>query len=354
MRVLTIVGARPQFIKAMPVSRALASAGIDECLVHTGQHYDKAMSDIFFSELELPLPNLNLGIGSGDHGDQTGRMMMALEATVRDLKPDRVMVYGDTNSTLAGALVAVKLAVPVAHVEAGLRSYNRTMPEEINRILADRCADLLFCPTAMAVSYLAREGMESGVHQVGDTMLDALRRMRPIADEKSTILDRLRLDAQAYLLLTLHRPYNVDRPQRLREVLTMLNRHAWPIVFPVHPRTRSAIRDLVLPSGALRIIEPLGYVDMLKLEANARAIITDSGGIQKEAHMLAVPCLTVRPETEWVETLEAGWNRLVAFDPDAVEDALRTIVRPAGVPPAVFGKGDAAKRIVAVLGGAKA
>jgi len=314
--VCSIVGARPQFIKAAPVSKALRAAGHTEILVHTGQHYDDDMSAVFFRDLELPEPNYNLGVGSGPHGRQTGQMLIRLEEVMQRERPDWVLVYSDTNSTLAGALAACKLRIPLAHVEAGLRSFNREMPEEHNRVLTDHCSDLLFCPTQTAVDNLAREGITKGVHLVGDTMYDAVLQFAEVARQRSTILQDLGLKPKGYLLATVHRPYNTDNPENLRNILAAFAKIEEPIIFPVHPRTRQKMAEFGLsdPQSAIRnpkFIEPVGYLDMLMLEQNARLILTDSGGMQKEAYWLGVPCVTLRPETEWVETVEAGWNTVV-------------------------------------------
>ncbi len=352
MQVVTVVGARPQFIKAAPVSKAIRADGHREFLVHTGQHYDYGMSQIFFDELQIPQPDVNLEIGSGSHGQQTGQMLMRLEEVIQAQRPDWVLVYGDTNSTLAGALAAVKLGTPVAHVEAGLRSFNRTMPEEHNRILTDHCADLLFCPTQTAVDLLATEGVTTGVHLVGDTMFDAVQQFSKTAAQRSTILDTLKIAPKGYLLATIHRPYNTDEPENLRSILTAFAELDEPVIFPVHPRTRKKITDLgLLNSGAAKVhmIEPVGYLDMLVLEQNARLILTDSGGIQKEAFFFAVPCVTLRPETEWVETVQTGWNVLVHADRAKIVAAAKEHIWPAGRPPHIFGDGHASERIVRVL-----
>lgn len=316
MKIITIIGARPQFIKAAPVSKVLRESGHQEYLVHTGQHYDTNMSQVFFDELQIPEPDVNLGVGSGSHGWQTGQMLMALERVIQEVKPDWVLVYGDTNSTLAGALAAVKLHILIAHVEAGLRSFNREMPEEINRVLTDHCSDLLFCPTQTAVDNLAKEGITKGVHLVGDTMYDAVIQFSEIARSRSTILEKLGLGPKEYLLATIHRPYNTDNPENLHSILSAFTEIDEPIIFPVHPRTRQCLSDLKLKTDnlKLRLLEPVGYLDMLVLEKNAKAILTDSGGMQKEAYFLRVPCITLRTETEWVETVEAGWNVAVGAD----------------------------------------
>jgi UDP-N-acetylglucosamine 2-epimerase len=353
VNILTIVGARPQFIKAAPVSQALR-ARHREVLVHTGQHYDAGMSDVFFDELGIPEPDVNLGIGSGSHGQQTGRMLMVIEEVLLRERPDWLLVYGDTNSTLAGALAAVKLGVPVAHVEAGLRSFNRAMPEEHNRVLTDHCADLLFCPTQTAVDLLTAEGLTTGVHLVGDVMVDALRQHAGLARQRSDVLTRLGLEPQSYLLATIHRPYNTDVPENLRSIFAafgdIYQQSGRPVALPLHPRTRQRMDDLALePPTGVRLIDPVGYLDMLALEQAAAMILTDSGGIQKEAYTFAVPCITLRPETEWVETVQAGWNVVVGANRDAIVQAATQRAWPAGPPPPVFGDGHAAERIVQVL-----
>jgi UDP-N-acetylglucosamine 2-epimerase len=353
VKILTIVGARPQFIKAAPVSQALR-ARHREVLVHTGQHYDAGMSDVFFAELGIPEPDANLGIGSGSHGQQTGRMLMAIEELLLAERPDWVLVYGDTNSTLAGALAAVKLGVPVAHVEAGLRSFNRAMPEEHNRVLTDHCADLLFCPTQTAVNLLAAEGVTAGVHLVGDVMVDALRQHAAVARQRSSLLGQLGLAPQGYVLATVHRPYNTDVPDNLRSIFAafgdIYRQSGRPVVLPLHPRTHRQMDALALePPAGIRLIDPVGYLDMLALQQAAHLILTDSGGVQKEAYTFAVPCITLRPETEWVETVQTGWNVIVGADRDAIVRAATQRAWPAGPPPPVFGDGHAAERIVEVL-----
>jgi UDP-N-acetylglucosamine 2-epimerase len=350
MNILTVVGARPQFIKAAPVSAALEAAGVRELLVHTGQHYDHNMSQIFFDELGIPEPDLNLGVGSGSHGRQTGEMLMRLEEVMMAQRPDWVLVYGDTNSTIAAALAAVKLHIPVAHVEAGLRSFNRRMPEEHNRVLTDHCSELLLCPTQTAVDNLANEGIRRGVALVGDVMYDAVLRFAARAQTNSDILARLQLKPKGYLLATVHRPANTDDPNRLRAILNAFSQMDEPVIFPVHPRTRRKIRDYgwdetQFAGGNLRMIEPVGYLDMLMLEKHARLILTDSGGIQKEAYFFAVPCITLRDETEWVETLDTGWNVLAGANADQILHYVRTLM-PQREPPALFGDGRAAEKIV--------
>lgn len=352
MKIVTIVGARPQFIKSAPVSFALKRAGVEEFVIHTGQHYDPAMSSVFFDEMEIPQPYVNLGVGSGLPGWQTARMLEAIENILLSVKPQWTLVYGDTTSTLAGALAASKQRVPLAHVESGLRSHNREMPEEYNRVLTDHCSDLLFCPTASAVQNLAEEGIRQGVHCVGDTMFDAVLRFQDIADRKSKILCKLGIDPGSYLLATLHRPYNTDDPATLAAILNGFGDLEERVVFPMHPRTRGCIAEL-LPGHAwadnVLFIEPVGYLDMLVLERNARMIITDSGGVQKEALMASVPCVTIRPETEWMETVQSGWNVLVAANSNQIVSAVKRCRRPDGPPPPLFGDGAASEKIAEIL-----
>jgi UDP-N-acetylglucosamine 2-epimerase len=349
VKVVSIVGARPQFIKAAPVSRVLRER-CHEVLVHTGQHYDHNMSAVFFEELEIPEPDYNLGVGSGLHGQQTGRMLVAIERVLLDERPDWVLVYGDTNSTLAGALAAVKLHIRLAHVEAGLRSFNRRMPEEHNRVLTDHCADLLFCPTQTAVENLASEGITRGVHHVGDVMYDAALYNLRIAEKQSTILRHLSLDPKSYLLATIHRAENTDNRARLASIVEAFGALQEPIVFPAHPRTRSALvaHKLEVPPN-VHLIEPVGYLDMLMLEKHARLILTDSGGVQKEAYFFGVPCVTLREETEWVETVEAGWNMVVGADTPRIIEGVHSHASPEARP-ALYGDGESAKHIINCLG----
>lgn len=349
MDVLSVIGTRPQYVKAAAVSRELRR-GHQEVLVDTGQHYDFNMSDVFVRELEIPPPDHNLGVGSGSHAEQTARIMLALEPLAASTAPDVMLVYGDTNSTLAGSLVAAKLGIRLAHVEAGLRSFNWRMPEEINRVLTDSCSDLLLCPTQSAVENLRAEGIREGVHNVGDVMLDTLRRFLPRARETSDVLARLELEAGSYVLVTLHRPANVDDLQHLASLLGVLARLEERVVFPVHPRTRVSLTEMgYTPASNLTLIDPVGYLDMLALETNARRIVTDSGGVQKEAYILGVPCVICRAETEWTETVETGWNVLAGSDPERILD---TVLRPPpeGERPPLFGDGRAAERIVELLG----
>lgn len=355
MKVLTVVGARPQFIKAAPVSRALRAAGHTEFLVHTGQHYDRQMSRVFFDEMQIPEPDINLEVGSGSHAMQTAQMLSKLESVIEANRPDCVLVYGDTNSTLAGALAAAKLRVPLAHVEAGLRSFNREMPEEHNRVLADHCSDWLFCPTQTAVDNLAREGITTGVNLVGDTMFDAVLQFGKIAAERATILEQLNLASKKFLLATVHRAYNTDTPETLRGLLQAFTELNETVVFPVHPRTRERINQLEsgiaqkLAQSSVKMIEPVGYLDMLVLERNARLILTDSGGMQKEAFFFGVPCVTLRPETEWIETVAAGWNVIAGVTPEGIKRAVKETNWPASSPAKIFGDGQAAQKIVARL-----
>jgi UDP-GlcNAc3NAcA epimerase len=326
MKIATVIGARPQFIKAWPLSRALRAAGCTEHIIHTGQHYDYQMSEVFFQELDIPRPNVNLEVGSGPHGRQTGLMLERIEQEFVAQKPDWVLVYGDTNSTLAAALAAAKLHLPIVHVEAGLRSFNRRMPEEVNRVLTDHVSALLFCPTPTAVDNLRREGITAGVHLVGDVMLDALCTARELGRTRSRVLATLGLAPKSYLVATVHRAENTDDPARLRALLTTFAQLDRPVVLPLHPRTRGILErtmpDLLAEARhRLRLIDPVGYLDMVTLTADAATVLTDSGGLQKEAFWLGVPCLTLREETEWVETVSAGANFLAGTDPARIQSA---------------------------------
>lgn len=351
MHIFSVVGARPQFIKASPFSAALRLQH-QEFLVHTGQHYDEDMSDVFFQQLGIPQPDANLGIGSGSHAEQTGAMLIGLERLMIEQQPDGVVVYGDTNSTLAAALAAAKLHIPIAHIEAGLRSYNRTMPEEINRVLTDHISTLCFCPTQLAVDNLAREGISKGVLMVGDIMVDSVLRHVESARQQSAIHQQLGLNPeQPYAVATIHRPANTDSPDALAAILLALNNLEIPVIFPVHPRTRNAISTYALRAGAkVQIVNPLGYLDMLALVEGASVLFTDSGGLQKEAYILQTPCVTIRTETEWVETVESGWNRLAAAEQNAILNAAHSALntRPTQHPP-LYGDGHAAERMVAAL-----
>ena len=347
MKVVSIIGARPQFIKCAPVSRELRAVA-DEVLVHTGQHYDDAMSGVFFRELGIPTPQYHLGVGSGPHGQQTGSMLTGIEEILQKESPVAVLVYGDTNSTLAGALAASKLHMPVVHVEAGLRSFNRRMPEEINRVVTDQLSALLLCPTDTAVENLRREGITAGVHLVGDVMYDALLDTAERAQGASTILKRLGLTPRQYLLSTVHRADNTDQLPKLEQIIAAL--HALvdagqTIVFPVHPRTRKQLTQIACKhSDRLLLIDPVSYLDMVCLESMAQAIVTDSGGIQKEAYWLGVPCITLREETEWVETVASGWNHLVGAVTERIVSAV-CAARPGRPDTWLYMRGEASRSI---------
>ncbi len=348
MKIVSVVGARPEFIQSAPVSRALRPRH-REILVHTGQHYDYRMSQTFFDELGIPAPDYNLEVGSGAQGRQTGEMLARLEEVLLKERPDLVIVRGDTNSTVAGALAAAKLHIPVAHIEAGERSFDRRMPEEINRVITDSVSDLFFCASRAAARHLAAEGIVEGVTWTGDVMLDANLHNRPIARRNSEALARLGLAPQGYALVTVHRAGNTDDPGRLANIVAALNRAPEPVIFPVHPRTRQALDRLGAAfADQVRVIEPVGYFDMMVLEENARLIATDSGGVQREAYFFGVPCLTLRDETEWTETVEAGWNVLAGNDPDRIAALWRSHTPPAERPP-LFGDGTAAEQIVRCL-----
>jgi UDP-GlcNAc3NAcA epimerase len=349
MKIVSVVGNRPQFIKAAPVARALEGL-CDHVLVHTGQHYDADLSQIFFEELGLRPADRRIESGSGTHAEQTARMLVGLEPVVAEERPDAVLVYGDTNSTLAGGLVAAKLHVPIGHVEAGLRSFDRRMPEELNRMLVDVLADLRFCPSDTAVANLAAEGITAGVHQVGDVMVDVARTFAPVAARRSDALERIGVDRGEYVILTAHRPANT-LPEAVPTLVEVIEAIELPVVFPVHPRTRAALERAGLwerAAAAAHLTAPLGYLDFTALLMSAAACLTDSGGVQKEAYLHSVPCVTMRDTSEWVETIAAGWNRLVDLDPAAVAAALASADRPADHPP-LYGDGDAAGRIAAVI-----
>ncbi|MHC4534746.1 MAG: non-hydrolyzing UDP-N-acetylglucosamine 2-epimerase [Planctomycetota bacterium] len=362
LKFVTVVGARPQFIKAAAVSRAIVAhngkktdSTFEEKIVHTGQHYDENMSKVFFDELEIPRPDYNLGVGSGTHGEQTGKMLQKIEQVLDREKPGFVIVYGDTNSTLAGALAAAKLHIPVAHVEAGLRSFNRKMPEEINRILADHVSDLLFCPTEVAVNNLSNEGISNGVYQVGDVMYDSIlfyaKKAKTIEQK---ILDQLDLNSKSYYLATVHRAENTDDSDRLRSIFDGFNNISvpeCPTLLPLHPRTKKKLSELGLVcSDCVRIIEPVSYLEMIALEQNARVILTDSGGIQKEAYWFKVPCVTLREETEWVETVQSGWNIIVGADDRSIINAISGADKLNDVcHKTLYGNGDASNRICEII-----
>lgn len=349
MKVLSIVGARPEFVQAMPVSHALSAANHEEILVHTGQHYDYRMSQTFFDELDIPVPNYNLEVGSGSQSKQTAEIMVRLEEVLLKEKPDMVIIRGDTNSTLAATLVTSKLNVPIAHIEAGERSFNRTMPEEVNRLVADRLAQLHFCVSEAGKYNLAAEGITDSVHWVGDVMLDALLYTQPIAQAKSKILDNLGITSKNYALVTIHRAMNTDQPERLKQIISALNLVSETIVLPIHPRTQKVLSQLdVHLQDHIKMIEPVGYLDMLTLEQNARLIATDSGGVQRESYYFAIPCLTLRDETEWGATIETGWNKLVGADQQMILDSWFSFVPPSEHP-SIYGTGIAGQKIVQIL-----
>jgi len=351
VRVVSVVGARPQFVKAFPVSRALRERH-EEILVHTGQHYSRTMSDVFFEELDIPTPEYDLGVGSDSQGRQTGAMVSRFGEVVERESPDVIVVYGDTNSTLASAIVAAKTDARLAHVEAGLRSYNRSMPEEINRVLTDHVSDLLFAPTQRGVENLRKEGIdEAMVHRTGDVMYDAIQWARCRAAERSTVLDDLGLATDEYVLATIHRAGNTDDPHRLESIMAALCDADREVVFPVHPGTNERLAECGLRetvAECLTLIDPVGYVDFVRLLDGTERVATDSGGIQKEAFFLDTPCVTLREETEWVETVDAGWNTLVGADEAAIR---RELARPVSLPakPELYGDGNAAERIVSVI-----
>ena len=350
MLIATVVGNRPQFVKAAAVSSKLRQAH-QELLVHTGQHYDDQLSRIFFDELGIPAPDRQLDVHGGTNSEQTARMLAALATVFAEVAPERVLVYGDTNSTLAGALAAAQMRIPVAHVEAGMRSFDRAMPEELNRVLADHASDLFFCSTSTAVDNLAAEGIRDNVHLVGDVMADLALSFLPVAEERSMALEDNDVQPGEYLLMTVHRAGNVDVHERLERVVELAEQLPLPAVFPVHPRTRARLRAAGLEErleATVRVTQPLGYLDFLKLANHARALVTDSGGVQKEAYLLGTPCVTLRDTTEWVETIELGWNRLVDLEVDAALDALARPSPPAERPE-LYGGGHAAERIRDVL-----
>jgi UDP-GlcNAc3NAcA epimerase len=347
VRIVAIVGNRPQFIKSGPVSLALAGHA-EEVVLHTGQHYDPGLSEVFFDELGLDPPKYRLEAGSGTHAEQTARMLPGIETAVLAEQPDWVLVYGDTNSTLAGALAAAKVGVPVAHVEAGLRSFDRAMPEELNRIVVDRLSGLLFCPTELAARNLAAEAVTEGVYVVGDVMLDANLRLAPLARERSQALEAAQVEPGRYLLLTLHRPANTERGSFTR-IATALNSLTEAVAFPAHPRAMRALEAHGIELGPhVRILPPVGYLDFAALASQARLVLTDSGGVQKEAYWYGVPCVTLRTTTEWVETVETGWNRLTGDDPELIVRAVAE-AGPGKEHPPLYGDGQAAERVAELL-----
>jgi UDP-GlcNAc3NAcA epimerase len=366
MKLVTVIGARPQIIKAAAVSREIAEHNkkhadhpVTEIIVHTGQHYDENMSKVFFDELDIPEPDYNLGVGSGCHGEQTGKMLQDIESTLIKEKPNYCLVYGDTNSTLAGALAAAKLHICVVHVEAGLRSFNRKMPEEINRVVTDHISDLLFCPTKTSVENLSKEGISTGIHQVGDVMFDCLRfYMKKAKTFEKETLKTLGIRPKSYYLATVHRAENTDDSIRLTNIFEALDEIATidcPVVLPLHPRTAKYMQKHSLKfTNGVQVIQPVSYLEMVALENNARLILTDSGGVQKEACWFNVPCITLRDETEWTETVESGWNILAGANKRRIIDGVRDGHRRRDAnPESLYGNGDAAKQICKVLQGAK-
>jgi UDP-GlcNAc3NAcA epimerase len=350
-KILTIVGARPQFIKVAPVSRVLREY-CEEKLIHTGQHYDHKMAGVFFEELNIPEPDFNLGIGSGNHGKQTGEMLSKIEEVLMSESPDAVLVYGDTNSTLAGALAAAKLHIPVFHIEAGLRSFNKKMPEEVNRILTDHISSLLFSPTQTSIDNLKNEGVVDSVHNVGDVMYDAVLYNTKLAEDKVDI-SSYGVKSKEYVLATIHRAENTDDKERLQAIFESLNKLDKTVILPLHPRTEKKLKDfklyhLVESSNVIKVIEPVSYLEMLLLESNAYAIVTDSGGVQKEAYFMKVPCFTLRDQTEWVETVDIGWNTLV----DPVKMDLNILINTphtAKYVENIYGDGNASRAIVEII-----
>jgi len=347
LKVISIVGARPQFIKLGPFSKELRKY-TNEVIIHTGQHYDEKMSDLLFRDLNIPKPDYNLNIGSGLHGEQTGKMLGLIEEVLIKEKPNFVVVFGDTNSTLAGALAAAKLNIPIVHIEAGLRSFNREMPEEINRIIADHTSNYLFAPTETAIKNLEKEGLIDKSFLTGDIMVDSLKNNLAKAIELSKVEDEIGIN-YPFFLLTLHRPYNVDNPENLSLILSKLGNIPSKIVFPVHPRTRNILEsNKIQIASNIILTEPLGYLDFIKLQWFSKKVITDSGGIQKEAYLLERPCITLRPETEWIETVENGWNILLDYTSNNFETDLMTF-NPQGKPPSVFGENVAKKMVELIM-----
>ncbi len=351
MKILSVIGARPEFVKEGPLSRELRKRHT-EIIIHTGQHYDYEMSKVFFGDLKIPEPDYNLEVGSGTHGKQTGEMLIKLEEVFLKEKPDIVIVAGDTNTTIAGALSASKLGIKIAHVESGMRSFDKTMPEEINRVLTDHISNILFCSTETAVLNLRKESINENVFNVGDIMIDAIKENIGIAEKKSTILKKLGLKSKSYIIATVHRASNTDNKENLGSIIGALAQSKEKIVFPLHPRTEKYLKSYglfnKLKSSNITITKPLGYLDMLVLEKNSRKILTDSGGIQKEAYFFGVPCITFRDTTEWVETVENGYNKLVGTDARKISDAIKSFE---GNKKSIqlYGNGDAGRKIVEII-----
>lgn len=360
MKILTIVGARPQFVKAAAISQAIKRFNenhdqfIQEEILHTGQHYDDNLSAIFFSEMKIPQPKYLLNCSGMSHGEMTGKMLIEIEPVLKESKPDWVLVYGDTNSTLAGALCASKINIPVIHVEAGLRSFNKTMPEEINRILTDHLSGLLFCPTFQAVKNLHNEGITKGVHHIGDVMYDAAVSFSSVALKVSNILNNVNLSTHEYYLLTIHRAENTNHPERLSEIIKAVLTIASDthVIFPVHPRTLLSLKkyglyNIIIQNPSIKMIDPVSFLDMIVLEKNAKCILTDSGGIQKESYFHRVPCVTLREETEWIETVNAGWNQIAGYKQENILKAVLTNTEKYDIPE--YGNGSAADNIIKLL-----
>lgn len=348
MKIITVIGARPQFIKAAAVSNKLREKN-QEILIHTGQHYDENMSKIFFEELAIPYPDYNLSVGSGGHGKQTGDMLIKLEEIYEKERPDMILVYGDTNSTLAGALTASKMLIPVVHVEAGLRSFNKTMPEEQNRIITDHLSDLLFAPTETAVRNLKNEGILKNVYNVGDVMFDAVLHFGEVAKRKSEIIKALGIEKAEFILTTIHRAENTNDINRLKNIIEALNESGKIVILPLHPRTKKYMQDYGLTfNNNIKVINPIGYLDMLSLERNCVKIVTDSGGVQKEAFFMHKPCVTMRDETEWVETVENDWNRIVGTDKEKILNAIINF-EPRMPQKDIFGDGKSSEKICDII-----
>mgnify|MGYP000275914317 CR=1 FL=1 len=347
MKIVSVVGARPQFIKLAPLSRQVRDFH-KEIIIHSGQHYDNEMSQLFFDDLEIPKPDYNLGVGSGSHAYQTSEILVRTEKILHKEKPDLVIVYGDTNTTIAASLAAAKMNIKIAHIESGLRSFNTRMPEEINRVLTDHCSNLLFAPTQTAVENLRNEGITNGVHMVGDIMYDALINNIEIASKKSNILNKYNLAKKGYILLTIHRQENTDIEANLCNIISAAINIDKKIVFPVHPRTIKFIAkydlDKLIENSKIEMVPPLGYLDFINLLKNSEKIMTDSGGVQKEAYILEIPCVTLRNETEWVETVHDGWNTIVGTDIDSITNSLLNLF-PTAATKKLFGEGNSSKLI---------
>lgn len=361
MKIITVIGARPQFIKAAAVSRAIREhnqtkvESILEVIIHTGQHYDRNMSEVFFEELDIPTPHYHLGIGSANHGQQTGEMLTAIEKVLIQEKPDWVLVYGDTNSTLAGSLAASKLHIPIAHVEAGLRSYNREMPEEINRVLTDHVSNILFCPTNNSVMNLKREGITDNVYSVGDVMYDCMLYYKGKVGNETSVLRDYHVKKGEYALATVHRAENTDTPRNLEEIFTAFNEIAndLPVLVALHPRTKKSLQQYGIEiSDKVMLLDPLSYLQMISLEVNAKVILTDSGGVQKEAFFVGTPCITLRNETEWTETVEAGMNALAGASKEKILESFYEVLKKGTkgfIQENIYGDGMASKKIIDLI-----